>query len=134
MGIHELKQQTQTTAPPTSKAISPSRPVVHLSSPHSSALLRASSQNTQVSTSSLLQSTHDGDTEDDSNEFGVEDGSISTNPTSEQWELGRDEYDELTKEQEGNDNNTDNNDKDTLVERALSLMKGKILESFDQFG
>ena len=123
MGIHELKQQTQTTAPPTSKAISPSRPVVHLSSPHSSALLRASSQNTQVSTSSLFQSTHGGDTEDDSNEFGVEDGSISTNPTSEQWELGRDEYDELTKEQEGNDNNTDNNDKDTLVERALSLMK-----------
>ena len=95
-----------------SKAATPSRHIVRVSSSlDSSVMLRASRQ-------SHVSSTVAG--EDDSNEFEVEDRSVSTNPTSEQWEMGKDEYEEVKNEQDSIDVPLD---RDTLVERALSLMR-----------
>ena len=95
-----------------SKAATPSRHIVRVSSSlDSSGMLRASRQ-------SQVSSTIAG--EDDSNEFEVEDRSTSTNPTSEQWEMGKDEYEEVKNEQDSVDVPVD---RDTLVERALYLMK-----------
>jgi hypothetical protein len=115
------QQQAIESTPLSSNAISPSRPIVHLVSPRASSVVLRASQNTQASTSSIFKSgqEEEEEDEDESNEFGVEDGSISTNPTSEQWELGKDEYSDLMKE--GNIDKS--KDQDTLVERALSLMQ-----------
>ena len=63
-----------------SKAATPSRHIVRVSSSLDSSGRRASRQ-------SQVSSTIAG--EDDSNEFEVEDRNTSTNPTSEQWEMER---------------------------------------------
>jgi hypothetical protein len=129
-GVHMLSHfmrvhgKTGLPSVPTADAASPSRPV-HLSPPvkKPEPIAVASYKGDDSVMDESLAGAEDTSMDSDET-FGIEDDSVSSRPTSEQWALGMDES--------VDDPATESRESD--IDRALRLMKPRVLEVGNSFG